>query len=178
MKLKIKAVLSGLATYVPGYHYMRPTGGTGSARYCYAVWLRHLILANKFRPETGVPGTVAELGPGDSIGIGLAALLAGVEKYDALDIVRYSDPASNLGVFDELVSMFQKREAIPNESEFPLMNPKLDNYEFPSYLISEESLDKALEPNRIADIRSSIEKSGRGARQDSLPCAVDRLDAN
>jgi len=154
-----------MATYIPGYHYMRPTGGTGSARYCYAVWLRHLILANKYHPETGIPGTVAELGPGDSIGIGLAALLTGAEKYDALDIVRYSNPTSNLDVFDELVSMFQKREAIPGDNEFPLMNPKLDSYEFPFYLIDEESLTAALEPTRVANIRSSIEKpDGKHAR--------------
>lgn len=158
MKLKVKAVLSGMSTYIPGYRYMRATGGTGSARYCYSVWLRHLILGHKFRWQGGMPKVVAELGPGDSIGIGLAALLSGVEKYFALDVVRYSDLQSNLEIFDELVLLFQNRVAIPADDELPLTNPKLESYEFPHQLLSDESLSIALDPERVADIRSSIKQ--------------------
>ncbi len=160
MKLKIKAVLSGLATYIPGYNYMRATGGTGSARYCYSVWLRHLVHAHRFFRQGSVPGVVAELGPGDSIGSGLAALLSGAEKYFALDIVRYSDLQSNLEVFDELVRLFDDRAPIPGRDEFPAVYPELENYAFPHELLSDEILNVALDTARVADIRSSIEQVG------------------
>src|SRR5689334_3926898 len=52
------------------------TGGSSSARYCYSVWLRHLSMAARLGLNTD-PKDVAELGPGHSIGVGLAALLSG-----------------------------------------------------------------------------------------------------
>jgi SAM-dependent methyltransferase len=159
MRLKAKAILSGLATYLPGYDYMRATGGTDSARYCYSVWLRHLILTREIGGRPSIPESVAELGPGDSIGIGLAALLSGVERYYALDVVRYSDLSSNLKIFDELLSLFGNREAVPAEDEFPSLNPKLDGYEFPVQLLDDAALERALHPARVADIRRSIEQA-------------------
>ena len=160
MILKVKAVLSGLATYIPVYNYMRATGGTESARYCYSVWLRHLVHAHRFCRQGGVPEVVAELGPGDSIGIGLAALLTGAEKYFALDIVRYSDLQSNLEIFDELVRLFEDRAAIPGHEEFPAVYPELESYAFPHDLLSDDTLNAALDAARLADIRSSLEQVG------------------
>ena len=160
MKIKVKAILAGMATYIPGYDYLRATGGTDSARYCYSVWLRHLVLGHQYLRQSGMPGIVAELGPGDSIGIGLAALLSGVEKYFALDIVSYSDLQSNLEILDELVLLFSNRAEIPGDEEFPLINPKLQCYDFPHHLLSDESLNIALDPERLAEIRSSIKHVG------------------
>ncbi len=162
MKLKAKALLSGLATYVPGYDFMRATGGTDSARYCYSVWLRHLLRARAAGAVHAIPHTVAELGPGDSIGIGLAALLSGVEEYYALDVVRYSDLDSNLTIFDELVELFGRRTAIPDEQEFPHVRPTLAHYDFPHDLLDTAWLDTALGRERVADIRSSIARVGNG----------------
>jgi SAM-dependent methyltransferase len=156
MKLKLKALLSGLATYIPGYDYARPTGGTGSARYCYSVWLRHLILGRARRLYSGVPVVAAELGPGDSLGIGLAALLSGVQRYRALDIVRYSDLARNLDIFEELVSLFDQRAPVPGEEEFPLLLPRLATYEFPQDLLDEEWLREALDPQRVHQLRTAL----------------------
>lgn len=159
MKLKLKAVVAGLATYIPSYDYLRPTGGTDSARYCYSVWLRHLILGHADGLHSSMPKVVAELGPGDSIGIGLAALLSGAEQYYALDLVRYTDLKNNLAVFDELVRLFKNREPVPGDDEFPLLRPKLDFYAFPKYLLNDESLSASLDPKRIEEIWSSIEQS-------------------
>ncbi len=156
MRLKIKALLSGLATYLPGYQAMRATGGTDSARYCYSVWLRHLVCARAAGVATPIPQIVAELGPGDSIGIGLAALLSGVEKYFALDVVRYSNLKSNLAIFDELVELFRQRAPIPDDREFPSVNPQLVRYDFPHDLLGDAWLKAALEPARVQDIRSSV----------------------
>jgi hypothetical protein len=58
-----------------------------------------------------MPQTLAEPGPGDSLGVGLAALLSGISNYYALDIVRFSSPERNSKVFEELVSLFKARAA-------------------------------------------------------------------
>jgi hypothetical protein len=159
MDLKIKALLSGLSTYIPWYDHKGYTGGTASARYCYSVWLRHLVLAARIAKFSSIPKVVAELGPGDSIGIGLAALLSGAERYFALDLVRYSSLRKNLEIFDELVSMFADRLPIPDDAEFPSLYPRLDCYDFPKDLIRDEQLRMSLASERVAAIRSSIELS-------------------
>jgi len=160
MILKAKALASGLATFIPGYRAMRRTGGTDSARYCYSVWLRHLRLANAAKPQLAVPRVVAELGPGDSIGIGLAALLSGAEKYYAFDVVAYPDLRANLAVFDELVELFRARAAIPGGDEFPGLYPQLADLTFPAELLDEPRLARTLEPARVAGIRAAIEHAG------------------
>jgi Methyltransferase domain len=156
MDLRIKAILSGLSTLIPWYDHKGFTGGTDSARYCYSVWLRHLVIGMRYSAGRPIPRVVAELGPGDSIGIGLAALLSGAEKYIALDLVRYSGLKKNLEIFDELVSMFEGKLPIPGDSEFPLLYPKLNCYDFPGHLIDEKRLRESLAPERVAAIRSSI----------------------
>src|SRR5687767_9884078 len=101
-QLRIRALLKGAATYLPivRQYACRGSGGTTSARYCYSVWLRHLVKAH----ESGLnsnPGNVAELGPGDSLGVGIAALLSGADHYYALDAKAHAIPAVTLGVMEE-----------------------------------------------------------------------------
>ncbi|MEX0734732.1 MAG: methyltransferase domain-containing protein [Steroidobacteraceae bacterium] len=158
MILKAKALLAGLATWIPGYDYNRTTGGTNSARYCYSVWLRHLILAQESgRLPAGVPRVVAELGPGDSIGIGVAALLSGAEKYFALDLVPYSDLRRTRELFDELVQLFEERHPVPGGGEFPALKPALESDEFPRHILDDATLRAALDLARVAQIRAAIE---------------------
>ncbi|MEW6556090.1 MAG: methyltransferase domain-containing protein [Elusimicrobiota bacterium] len=161
-------VLSGIATYILGLY--KPgstgTGGTISARYCYSVWLRHLMMAYKNGLSTQ-PDTVAELGPGDSLGIGLAALLSGANNYYAFDVVKYANTERNIAIFDELVSLFQKREKIPDETEFPRVKPYLESYKFPAHILTDERLDKALKPERIESIRNAILHSGSRNRNNT-----------
>ena len=110
--MRIEKLIKGLATYVPVLNRltMRGTGGTVSARYCYSVWLRHLVLAHE-QGLRKIPDTVAELGPGDSLGSGLAALLCGSERYFGLDVKSYAPTDRNRQIFDELVELFQRRAA-------------------------------------------------------------------
>jgi hypothetical protein len=176
MDLKFKAILSGLSTYIPGYARKGFTGGTDSARYCYSVWLRHLTLAARHAGVNPNPKVIAELGPGDSIGIGLAGLLCGAQKYFALDLVRYSDLEKNLEIFDELVSMFENESTIPDDAEFPFLYPKLDRYDFPKHLIDRTRLRESLLPERVAAIRSSVESSGAGHSMISYKAPWDAPD--
>jgi len=151
-------VAKGLSTYIPGLYPLlsrKWTGGTCNARYCYSVWLRHLVLADE-RNLPANPKVVAELGPGDSIGIGLAALFTGSEKYFALDAVPYADLTCNLAVFDELLELFSRREPIPGPSEFPELNPVLSSYEFPGGILTSGRLMYCLDMRRLSAIRDAI----------------------
>jgi hypothetical protein len=102
-----------------------------------------------------MPRVLAELGPGDSLGIGLAALLSGVERYHAFDIVRYSNSESNLTIFDDLVQLFQKRAGRPSLG-WPDYDRFLDDKLFPSDILTDQHLEGMLSPERIERIRRSI----------------------
>ena len=69
---------------------------TESSRYCYSVWLRHLVMAYENKLTQGLPGIVAELGPGRSLGTLLAALISGAHTCYAFDVVQYFDRKRNL----------------------------------------------------------------------------------
>jgi SAM-dependent methyltransferase len=86
-----------------------------------------------FRTDT-VMNNVVELGPGDSLGIGFSALLAGAKKYIAVDAVKYADLENNLEILDELETLFSTENRIPDSKEFPKVKPLLDNYDFPKWL--------------------------------------------
>ncbi len=132
----------------------------GSARYCYSVWLRHLVLIC----ENGLCAkldTVGELGPGDSFGVGLAAMLSGVNKYYAFDVDKHASSQKSIEILDELVELFRKHENIPDEDEFPEVKPNLASYEFPKKILTDELLNKSLAKDRVASIRNAILNKSR-----------------
>lgn len=155
--MKLKLILNGLATYIPGAHPDAPkkAGATDNARYCYSVWARHLINAHKHGLNTD-PRIAAELGPGASLGIGLAALISGCEKYYAFDMVRHADTETNLKVFEELIQLFENKTPVPDEIEFPRLKPRLESYVFPESIFNSLRMEKALDKKRLEKIRSSI----------------------
>lgn len=154
-------VARGLLTYVPAIEKRMPrsTGGTDSARYCYSVWLRHLVMANASKLPVE-PRVVGELGPGDSLGLGVMALLTGASRYVGLDVVQYADTSRNVAMLDELVRLLHARAAIPDATEFPEVKPYLASYEFPSRVLTEDRLGRSLAPARIAAIRRALEHVG------------------
>jgi SAM-dependent methyltransferase len=157
-------IIKGLLTFVvPRSMYSRHTGGTDSARYCYSVFLRHLVAIHT---ATGsVPlGRIAELGPGDSLGVGLAALIAGAEQYYAFDVAPFSSQARNLQVFDELVGLFQQRADLPGRAEIPQIKPAIADERFPIHILNDDRMAKALDPARIAALRLDLsgDAGGRG----------------
>jgi len=131
------------------------TGGTVSARYCYSVYLRHLVMAAQHGIATE-PRTVAELGPGDSLGIGLMALLTGAEQYYALDAVRHASTETNLVIFDELAKLLTVRAAIPSGREYAEILPELDDYTFPTQILNETKLTQSLASDRLSRLRHAL----------------------
>lgn len=154
--MALKHILKGLISFaVPTMVRPRRTGGSDSARYCYSVFMRHLKAVHAITGR--VPrGAVAELGPGDSLGVGLAALLAGATKYQAYDIVAFTARERNLAVFDELTELFCARAAVPGNQEFPNLKPGLDDVSFPHELLPDARLSVALDPERLAALRQEI----------------------
>ena len=133
----------------------RDTGGTDFARYCYSVWLRHLTIAYENGLSTH-PRIIAELGPGYSVGIGLAGLISGANKYYSFGVVKYSIINKNLKIFDEIAELFSKREDIPCEDEFPRVKPNLKSYIFPDHIFTDFHLEQCLKPERLSAIKSAI----------------------
>lgn len=152
----IKATIGSIPGIEHAYNFHKASGGsTSNARYCYSVWLRHLIIAYENGLGT-VPKKIAELGPGDSLGIGISALICGAEQYLALDVIKYSNAEINLKIFDDLVKLFQQKSPIPDEKEFPKLNPPLKNYDFPEKIFPETFMRQILDEARLLKIRNAI----------------------
>jgi hypothetical protein len=135
------------------------TGGSVSSRYCYSVWLRHAVCS----AQAGAwrrPRVVAELGPGDSLGLGISALLSGAAEYRAFDVVAHANVPHNLRVFEELVELFRARADIPDAVEFPAVGPRLGSYAFPTSLLRDELLAETLSEKNLQHIRWSLEHPG------------------
>lgn len=148
----------GSFTPTPLRWWIPETGGTGSSRYCYAVWLRQITQAELH----AVPESVGELGPGDSIGTGLAALISGASRYLALDAVAHAEPTQNLQLFDEILALFQGRADIPGSDEFPGM-ATFHQRRFPlDALGGDSALSAALSPSRIRRLREGVRNGDRG----------------
>ncbi len=154
--MELLPVLKGAATYIPWLYRAERghTGGTIAARYCYGVWLRHLSLLE----ACGLPtqyDTVAELGPGDSLGISIAALLTGTKRIDALDVVRYARDQASQSVLTELVDLLTRREQIPDATELPAVHPRLSDYRFPRFL-NRQRLAQSLSVEWVEKIRTAV----------------------
>jgi|WetSurMetagenome_2_1015567.scaffolds.fasta_scaffold209144_2 hypothetical protein len=161
--MKLTPIIKGFISYIPGLLPFlkskignRKYGGTDSARYCYSIWMRHLICLYKNYGKKSIR-CVAEIGPGDSLGMGLMALITGAEKYYAFEVRKFINPQKNLQVFDELILLFKSKEAIPGDNEFPLIHPKLSNYNFPEELFK-DNYKQLINENRLNKIRQAIEK--------------------
>ena len=164
MQLKLLSLAKGMATFVPGVLRFAcgRSFGSDSPRYCYSVWLRHLERI----AACGLPArfdTVAELGPGDSLGIGIAAMLSGARRYVALDAVPFARVASDIEVFDQLAALFERREPLPGPDEYPHIAPDVDSLGFPHELLDPARLTSALAPERKRAIRAALAGQGSDA---------------
>src|SRR5438093_1078131 len=121
MELLTRTLARGMLTYLPviGKSFVfSKTGGTDASRYCYAVWMRHWLRLKEAFPHAH-SATVAEIGPGDSLGVGLCALLLGASQYQAIDVQRLANGETNLRLLKEIASMLKRQEPIPDQAEFP-----------------------------------------------------------
>ena len=161
LKPLAKGILSFAVPKLGTVHGYDNPLGTLAADSCYSIFLRHVCLL-RGAGVVDMPMTVAELGPGSSHGVGFAALIAGAERYYALDLIDFSNTAQNLVVFDQIATMFRERRPIPSSGLHSLRFPDLDDYSFPDFLAI-STADRF--ENRIAAIRQDIASgSGRFVR--------------
>jgi len=150
--------MRGLISYVPGVNStpkLREHDSKKAARYGYSVWLRHLVTAHKNGVQA-VPRIIAEIGPGDSLATGLAAILSGADKYFALDVVPYARNNENVAVFDELVSLFRARKKIPDNNELLRQTPELESYSFPKEVLPKDFINECTSVERVRHIRDEL----------------------
>lgn len=152
-------VLKGLATFIPGLYTAlsrRKPSRAGDAAYYYDLWIKHLTLlwASGMR---SMPKSIAEFGPGQSLGLGIAALLSGVTHYYALDVVLYESPDKSLAMLDAMIAMFHRRAGL-SRIHTPSIDQFLDANRFPSHILTEERLAESLAPERIALIRAALKQ--------------------
>jgi hypothetical protein len=164
--MEIPPLIKGLITYLPGmtfvqkYKDRRIIGTKATANHAYNVWLTHLTLLHSNGFE-GIPKSVAELGPGGSLGVGYAALLTGVESYSALDITHYVDFDRDLEIFDNLVNLFSQRKNLTYGGWIGL-SKFLDENNFPSDILTNDILKESLQSSRVQSIRNDILKLKSG----------------
>jgi SAM-dependent methyltransferase len=149
--MELLPIAKGIASYVPGLYAWRSRRRhlrTASAAYCYEVWIKHVTLLNE-NASVPVPKTFAELGPGGSLGLGLAALLSGADTYYALDMEKYSEIDLSVALLDDLVDLFRTRA--PAHVGWPI-----ESDVFPGDILTDNILAETLAEPRIADIRRAL----------------------
>lgn len=184
--MNIRALVKGALTFVPGADYFLPkviASSNPPSSYFYGVWLKHLALLN----ANGVhdfPQVVAELGPGDTLGLGLAAVLSGVSSYYGLDVVAHTNRAGNTRILSELIDMFRRRAPRPTKG-WPDFDGLLDSRLFPSDILTEARLNKSLSEVRLESVRTALDAgrsddgltiSYRAPWNDASVVATDSVD--
>jgi hypothetical protein len=118
--------------------------------------MKHLSLLWRAGMRT-IPTAVAELGPGKSLGTGLAALLSGAESYAAIDQVRHASVATTAPLLEPMADLFRERAPCPSRG-FPDYNGVLDARLFPSQILTEERLARSLDAARLAELADAVRR--------------------
>jgi hypothetical protein len=164
--LSARLLAGGIKSFLPVRKKYTGTGGSDSARYCYGAWLRHAITVAEAAPALR-PRVIAELGPGDSLGLGIAALLSGIERYVALDVLAHTNVEANVEILARLAELFRARADIPGEDEFPELYPRVADRRFPVSALTTLGLVPDATDSRVGAIRQAIRGSNGSAPSDA-----------
>jgi hypothetical protein len=186
MHIRLRTITTGALSYIPGvvplYRLTAFRPQPAPVATSYGIWLKHLVLSHRHRLHP-VPKFVVELGPGLSLGAGLAALICGAERYIALDTLRFARVAEILPIFDRLVAMLNNRERPGNATGFPSYDSALDSQGFPSQALPTDHMTEMLEPSRITRLRDELANFVRSGGQASeriayfAPWHINRVPA-
>ncbi|MGB8840213.1 MAG: hypothetical protein WCC64_04000 [Aliidongia sp.] len=172
-------VKGALSYVIPQFRNPHVERGTADADFAYSQFLRFVILTARAQSWTRFPKVVAEIGPGSSFAFGICSLLAGADRYYALDVIDQATSNRNLTILDELVGRLKARAPLPATGWNARIFPFVPSNEFPTDLFP--NLDDTLSDRRILEIRSSLANIGTGDMVRSFTPwtkyerAVDRL---
>ena len=158
---KTRAILGGLKSFLPIPIDFTGTGGTTSWEYCLAVWLRHVRMCE----QSGVvakPGTFLEVGPGDSVGTGMCAILSGFEQYIAVDVLNHVQWEVSAEHIAALANVFRDRSPLPANEAIDHVLPPLNDRSIPERWPWESGVraDATEIMRRAAAIRESVATKG------------------
>lgn len=121
-----------------------------NGKRCVHLWLRHLLLLNDNIQLQNIK-TVTEVGCGRSLGMGLAALVSGVDKYYACDVEPYANTNANLVALEAVINTYKQKQAIPAERG-------LDHEFYKSVRFPHHILGKHFTPNEnvCSNIKSEL----------------------
>ncbi|HKT75073.1 MAG TPA: class I SAM-dependent methyltransferase [Steroidobacteraceae bacterium] len=157
----LRPFVKGALTFIPGANAILPKPNAGHrppSTYFYGVWLKHLsFLLDQGFP---LPTSVAELGPGDSLGLGICALLCGADRYVGLDIFRHTAVRDNVKVLHELATLFRSCAPRPTKGW-----PDFDGLLDPRLFL------KGVQPAVTDELVQSIERALLHEEADGLTCA-------
>jgi hypothetical protein len=151
-------VKGALSYIIPQFRNPHVERGTANADFAYSQFLRFVILTARVQPWTHFPKVVAEIGPGSSFAFGICALLAGADRYYALDVIAQATSVRNLAMLDDLVARLKARAPIPDTGWNARIFPFVPGNDFPLALFPD--LDETLSDQRIAEIRSNLAGTG------------------
>lgn len=93
----IRHVAQNTLLYLPGTRKLQQsisTTGAMNEPYVMSGWAQDVIEACQLAGVEVVGATMAEVGPGHSLGVAVALLLAGAKRIHAVDVKRFADPSN------------------------------------------------------------------------------------
>ena len=151
--IKLNVILKGMLSYFPGYNlyelFKESKHSSDNPRFCYSFWLRLLKYIHSYECDLS---RIAEVGPGNTTGVGLMALLTGSTEYCAFEVNKKYNSHRNIQILENLVTLLKARSPIPDEKEFPQINILIDDYSFPSDILTDAILDFTLSKNKLASL--------------------------
>lgn len=150
-----RALVKGLLSYVAS-DFTHIRHAPRSAVYFHSALLRHLIRLDALghRPSMG---TVAELGPGAALGMGITALLLGAERYVGLDVSPYAASDDyNAQMVDEITTLVRRREGPGFGEGMKNLKPALNTYDFPAEMFSNTDFSALLSADRLQRIKAAV----------------------
>lgn len=130
-------------------------GKGSSAAYYYGVWLKHLTLS--MEAGMGFPRAMAEIGPGDSLGVGIAALLSGVSTYHAFDVMFVDSPDADVAMVPTLAAIMAGGTLRPKKG-WPDYDHLLEGGSLPPEILARLPSRASLTANLIAEIVSKLKE--------------------
>lgn len=108
---RLKPIAKGIGSFAfPALRSTHQVAGSASAEHCYNLFMRHFAgVADQMSEGASVPKTLVEVGPGSSLGVGLTALLCGVENYIALDLQDHRSIKNDRRVLAAVARMLEDR---------------------------------------------------------------------